>query len=59
MAIGHLADYSRFRRDAGKMILVPEEPRADLLELAASQKVEVVWPTGDSVGYAGSAKLRW
>jgi hypothetical protein len=57
MAIGQLFDYSRFKPDAKKMILVPEEPRGDLVDLAASLGVMVMWPaTG---GYAGSPELPW
>ncbi len=57
MAIGQLADYSRFRSDATRVILAPEEPRADLLELAASVAVAVVWPT--PAGYEGSPSVPW
>lgn len=31
---------------------MPERPRADLLELAASQGVTVIWPDGDGFGEA-------
>ncbi len=48
MAIGQLADYSRFLTDSTRTIFVPEEPRADLLELAASVSVTVVWPAGSA-----------
>ena len=45
MAIGQLADYSRFiDADAKKAILVPEKPRPDLLDLASSQGIDVIWP---------------
>jgi hypothetical protein len=48
MAIGQLADYSRFLPDSARVILVPERPRADLLSLAESVGVSVVWPADDS-----------
>jgi hypothetical protein len=45
MAIGQLADYGRFVDEPRSLvILVPEEPRADLIALAASQGVGVTWP---------------
>ncbi len=55
MAIGQLADYARLVEPAPqKAILLPEEPRADLLALAASEEIEVLWPDGND-GFAGSA----
>jgi hypothetical protein len=57
MAIGQLFDYSRFKSSAKKVILVPEEPRADLLDLAAGVYVTVMWPARG--GYAGSPELPW
>jgi hypothetical protein len=56
MAIGQLADYSRLVDPApSKVILVPTEPRADLVQLAASQGIDVTWrdERGD---FARSAK---
>jgi hypothetical protein len=48
MAIGQLADYARFvDPPPSKVILVPEAPRPDLLQLAASQGIEVTWPNQD------------
>ncbi len=44
MAIGQLADYSRYLDNPVKAILVPSRPRADLLDLAASQDCTVIWP---------------
>jgi hypothetical protein len=53
MAIGQLADYARLVQPSpSRAILVPQEPRADLLDLAGSQGITVVWP--DSVGFASS-----
>jgi hypothetical protein len=55
MAIGQLADYQRLVDPAPrKLILVPEEPRADLLALATSQNIDVTWPNGDG-GFAVAA----
>jgi hypothetical protein len=49
MAIGQLADYSRLMDKPPKrrLILVPEKPRPDLITLAKSQKIGVIWPDGD------------
>lgn len=50
MAIGQLADYGRFVEVDHRAILVPSEPRSDLLALAHSQGCAVIWPHGK--GYA-------
>lgn len=49
MAIGQLADYARLMPTLPKrrLILVPEEPRPDLLALAQSQRIGVTWPDGE------------
>jgi hypothetical protein len=48
MAIGQLADYERQVKPAPqKVILVPEQPRPDLINLAKSQEIRVTWPDGD------------
>jgi hypothetical protein len=49
MAIGQLADYSRLMNEPPKrrLILVPEQPRADLITLAKSQKIGVIWSDGE------------
>jgi hypothetical protein len=44
MAIGQLADYNRFLAATKKAILVPSEPRSDLIKLAHSQQCVVIWP---------------
>jgi hypothetical protein len=45
MAIGQLADYARLVEPTPeRAILVPEEPREDLINLAASQDIAVIWP---------------
>jgi hypothetical protein len=55
MAVGQLADYSRLvEPPPQKMILVPERPRKDLLELAASQGIAVTWPD-DQRGFVSTA----
>ncbi|MYV51024.1 restriction endonuclease [Streptomyces sp. SID3212] len=46
MAIGQLADYSRFVDHTIRAILLPSEPREDLLALAATQDCAVIWPEG-------------
>jgi hypothetical protein len=47
MAIGQLADYARFVNPAPrKAILVPERPRPDLVKLAKSEGIGVIWATG-------------
>ncbi|MER5419904.1 restriction endonuclease [Streptosporangium roseum] len=52
MAIGQLADYGRFLPGAVRAILLPTEPRTDLLALVHSQNIVIVWPVKD--GYATS-----
>lgn len=51
MGIGQLADYARLIEPAPKRtLLMPERPRPDLLEFAASQGVTVTWP--ENSGFA-------
>ena len=46
MAIGQLVDYERLVDPAPKkVILVEQEPRPDLLELAKTQNITVIWPS--------------
>ncbi|GAA0970226.1 hypothetical protein GCM10009555_018780 [Acrocarpospora macrocephala] len=52
MAIGQLADYGRFLTEAIRAILLPTEPRTDLLSLAHGQDIVVIWPVKG--GYATS-----
>jgi len=48
MAIGQLADYARLVKPAPRRaILLPEKPRLDLIKLAHSQGVGVIWADGD------------
>ncbi|MFF9477411.1 restriction endonuclease [Streptomyces sp. NPDC014733] len=47
MAIGQLADYSRFVDHTIRAILLPSEPREDLLALAMTQGCAVIWPEGN------------
>lgn len=56
MAIGQLIDYARLMKKPPKkrMILVPEEPRRDLVALAKSQKIDVIWPDGAG-GFASTS----
>ena len=44
MAIGQLADYARFADVRRLAVLMPEKPRPDLVALATSQKIEIVYP---------------
>ncbi|MFC8622359.1 MULTISPECIES: restriction endonuclease [Streptomyces] len=53
MAIGQLADYSRFVRPTACAILLPSEPRADLITLARSQGYGVIWPNGKTFAATG------
>jgi hypothetical protein len=47
MGIGQLADYARFVQPApDRALLLPQPPRQDLLHLATSQGIRVVWPDG-------------
>jgi hypothetical protein len=45
MAIGQLADYRRFATGAECAILVPSQPRNDLVQLAGAQRIALIWPT--------------
>jgi hypothetical protein len=50
MAIGQLADYKRFVADGAPnhlAILLPREPRPDLIDLLQSQGIELIYPAGD------------
>jgi hypothetical protein len=48
MAIGQLADYCRLVEPVpSKVALMPERPRADLVALAATQDIAVMWPSND------------
>lgn len=59
MAIGQLADYSRFSMDAFPPyrcgILLPEKPIDDLLDLAIHEGIEVYWMTPN--GFDGKPDL--
>ncbi|MEV3871212.1 restriction endonuclease [Streptomyces sp. NPDC049906] len=50
MAIGQLADYGRFVAARHRAILVPSEPREDLLALAATAGHAFLWPEGKGYG---------
>jgi hypothetical protein len=47
IALGQLADYTRFVRGVRKAVLLPVRPEGDLITLVASQDVDVIWPEGD------------
>jgi hypothetical protein len=54
MAIGQLADYARLVKPSPKKaILVPERPRPDLVKLAKSEGIGVIWPKS-SGGFTAS-----
>jgi hypothetical protein len=58
MAIGQLADYRRFVGSKSTVaILVPEQPRPDLLALLKSQGIEAIWPTADGFEDTASGDL--
>jgi hypothetical protein len=57
MAIGQLTDYARFLPGSVRTVLLPEEPRLDLLLLAESGGITVVWPGGSS--YVGRPDVPW
>jgi hypothetical protein len=44
MALGQLIDYRRFVSKVRCAILVPSQPRPDLIELVRSDGVELYWP---------------
>jgi hypothetical protein len=45
MAVGQIADYRRFLNGPRCAILLPAKPRQDLLELAKTEEIAVVWPS--------------
>ena len=46
-AVGQLLDYGRFVDATSRVVLVPTEPRADLMSFLAGVGVRVVHPDGD------------
>lgn len=48
MALGQLADYRRFLNRPRCAILLPSKPAKDLLALADTEDVGVIWPSGDA-----------
>ncbi|WP_432008849.1 restriction endonuclease [Streptomyces bacillaris] len=53
-AIGQLLDYRRFLNPTPQLaVLLPAEPRRDLIDLCASMCIEVVWPD-DHGGFVSS-----
>jgi len=59
MAIGQLADYARLvHPPPRRVLLLPEEPRPDLKNLAESQGIEVTWlDTATQAGEAWASSL--
>jgi hypothetical protein len=48
MALGQLLDYKRFVEQARCAILVPSQPRPDIVKLVRSAGVELYWPEDTS-----------
>ncbi|MBF9072233.1 restriction endonuclease [Streptacidiphilus sp. NEAU-YB345] len=59
MALGQLADYGRHVEADVRAILVPSKPREDLLDLADSQNVTVIWPEGKGYKSTKAGMLDW
>ena len=47
MAIGQLADYSRFVEHSSRAVLLPSEPRADLTALLLGLDIACIWEAGE------------
>ncbi|GAB3922067.1 hypothetical protein GCM10029976_010000 [Kribbella albertanoniae] len=47
MALGQLADYTRFVQGVRKAVLLERRPIADLLDLSTSQQADVIWREDD------------
>lgn len=58
MAIGQLADYSRFFDRPRRAILLPSSPRPDLSALAASQAIVMIWPTDEGSAHRKDPRPR-
>lgn len=59
MAIGQLADYGRFMEAPRRAILVPSEPRQDLVELVTSVGQAFIWPEGKIFRCSDLELLPW
>lgn len=46
MGVGQLLDYGRFVPDARRALLLPSQPRLDLIEFAHAAGVDLYWPNG-------------
>ncbi len=56
MAIGQLLDYRRFVDEPVRLsVLLPEQPRPDLMALLESVDVEAQWPT--DLGFVSSSLI--
>jgi hypothetical protein len=56
MAIGQLADYSRLLTPApNRAVLTPERPRTDLVRLAETQEISLVWSSDGGFSYPPDA----
>ena len=47
MAIGQLADYSRFVEHWSRAVLLPSEPRTDLIALLLDLDIACIWEAGE------------
>ena len=54
MAIGQIADYSRFLRTHTSAVLLARRPRRDLEKLLKSQQINAIWQTDDG-GFLANA----
>ncbi|WP_200842219.1 restriction endonuclease [Actinomadura sp. K4S16] len=45
MAIGQILDYSRYLKPKRVAVLVPTEPRPDLVDLCRTLAIDIIWPT--------------
>jgi len=55
MALGQLIDYRRFVTAASCMILLPAQPRLDLVNLIHGQGIGIVWQDGSKFSSLAAA----
>jgi hypothetical protein len=58
MAIGQIADYSRFLRTHTSAVLLARRPRRDLEKLLKSQHINAIWQTDDGGFLANATNAR-
>jgi hypothetical protein len=60
MAIGQLADYSRFVPPSSRRaVLLPEAPRRDLADLVEAAGVATIWRDGNGFAESAGGSLSW